>query len=181
MRINEVLNSKNYITEEDTMTLADVQVMYGDDPEMMAAIQKAKMLPKIKTWDQAIDKASADMRRNANKGQQAAPDRQFATNRRAQGWDDETHGHLRKQRAKQAAKTSNPISSDGETGEITGALGKLGKSVAAAASTIRHGSMGDVGTAIDRGKNVGKDAMDTWNVAAKTKRSKDRGGVIGSR
>ena len=47
MRINEVLNSKNYITEEDTMTLADVQVMYGDDPVMMAAITRAKMLPKI--------------------------------------------------------------------------------------------------------------------------------------
>ena len=180
MRINEVLNSKNYITEEDTMTLADVQVMYGDDPEMMAAIQKAKMLPKIKTWDQAIDKASAEMRRAGN-NQQTKPDRQFATNRRAQGWDDETHGHLRKQRAKQAAKKKTPISTDGETGEIVGALGKLGKSVADAASTIRHGSIGDVGTAVDRGRNVGKDAMDTWNVAAKTKRSKDRGGVIGSR
>ena len=47
MRINEVLNSKYYITEEDTMTLADVQVMYGDDPEMMAAIQKAKMPKEV--------------------------------------------------------------------------------------------------------------------------------------
>ena len=180
MRINEVLNSKYYITEEDTMTLADVQVMYGDDPEMMAAIQKAKMLPKIKTWDQAIDKASAEMRR-LGKNTQTKPDREFATNRRAQGWDDETHGHLRKQRAKQAAKEPKGMPTDGEAGEITGALGKLGKSVAAAASTIRHGSIGDVGTAIDRGRNVGKDALDTWNVAAKTKRSKDRGGVIGSR
>ena len=179
MRINEVLNSKNYITEEDTMTLADVQVMYGDDPEMMAAIQKAKMLPKIKTWDQAIDKASAEMRRLGNK-QQAKPDRKFASNSRAQGWDDETHGHLRKQRAKQAAKAKTPISTDGEAGEITGALGKLGKSVGDAISTIRHGSIGDVGTAVNRGRNVGKDAMSTWNVAAKTKRSKDRGGNLGS-
>lgn len=179
MRINEVLNSKYYITEEDTMTLADVQVMYGDDPEMMAAIQKAYMLPKIRTWDQAIDKASAEMRRLGKK-QQSKPDRQFATNKRAQGWDDETHGHLRKQRAKQAAKQKTPISTDGEAGEITGALGKLGKSVADAASTIRHGSIGDVGTAVNRGRNVGKDAMSTWNVAAKTKRSKDRGGNLGS-
>ena len=179
MRINEVLNSKYYITEEDTMTLADVQVMYGDDPEMMAAIQKAYMLPKIRTWDQAIDKASAEMRRLGKK-QQSKPDRQFATNKRAQGWDDETHGHLRKQRAKQAAKAKTPISTDGEAGEITGALGKLGKSVGDAISTIRHGSMGDVGTAVNRGRNVGKDAMSTWNVAAKTKRSKDRGGNLGS-
>ena len=137
------------------------------------------MLPKIKTWDQAIDKASAEMRR-LGKNQQTKPDRQFATNKRAQGWDDETHGHLRKQRAKQAAKAKTPISTDGETGEIVGALGKLGKSVADAASTIRHGSIGDVGTAVDRGRNVGKDAMSTWNVAAKTKRSKDRGGNLGS-
>jgi len=181
MRINEVLNSKNYITEEDTMTLADVQVMYGDDPEMMAAIQKAKMLPKIKTWDQAIDKASADMRRNANKGQQAAPDRKFASNSRAKGWDDETHGHLRKAKAKAAAKAQKPMSGDGETGEINRAAGTFMKSVGDAMDTIKHGSMGDINTAVDRGKHVGKDGMELWNVTAKTKRSKDRGGNFGSR
>ena len=180
MRINEVLNSKYYITEEDTMTLADVQVMYGDDPEMMAAIQKAKMLPKIKTWDQAIDKASAEMRRLGNK-QQAKPDRKFASNSRAQGWDDETHGHLRKAKAKAAAKAQKPMGGDGEVGELDKAANTLMKSVGDAANTIRHGSMGDVFTARDRGRHVGKDSMDMWNVLAKTKRSKDRGGNFGSR
>ena len=49
MRINEVLNSKYYITEEDTMTLITLCMAMT---EMMAAIQKAKCYPKIKTSTQ---------------------------------------------------------------------------------------------------------------------------------
>jgi|TARA_B110000858_G_scaffold67913_1_gene78934 hypothetical protein len=73
---------KDIILEDDeTMTLGDVQILYGDDPKMMKAIQYAYQLPKIKTWDQAIDKASAVMqqqrRRDARKPDKV--DREFGT------------------------------------------------------------------------------------------------------
>tara|TARA_B110000444_G_scaffold242507_1_gene259887 strand:+ start:819 stop:1337 length:519 start_codon:yes stop_codon:yes gene_type:complete len=77
MQIKDII-----IEDAETLTLADVQIMYGDDPKMMQAIQTAKLLPKITSWDQAVDKASATMqqqqRRDARNSRPKA-DREFAT------------------------------------------------------------------------------------------------------
>jgi len=74
---------KDIIVEDaETLTLADVQIMYGDDPKMMQAIQTAKLLPKITSWDQAVDKASATMqqqRRRDARDSTPKADREFAT------------------------------------------------------------------------------------------------------
>jgi hypothetical protein len=42
---------------EDGRTWSDVQQQYSDDPEFLRLVVKAKQLPGIKTWDDAVDKA----------------------------------------------------------------------------------------------------------------------------
>ena len=51
MKINEILR--------EDMTLADVQVLFADDPEQLRYIQTAYQSPKVKTWGDAIDVGSA--------------------------------------------------------------------------------------------------------------------------
>ena len=51
---------KDIITEAgitDPEGWRNVQINYGDDPKMLDQIKRAAMMPKITSWDQAVDKA----------------------------------------------------------------------------------------------------------------------------
>jgi hypothetical protein len=64
MKINEILSEE--------MSLADVQVLFADDPEQLRYIQTAYQNPKVSTWADAIDVGSAAYaraRRRARDGQ----------------------------------------------------------------------------------------------------------------
>ena len=170
MRINEVLNSKHYITEEDTMTLADVQVMYGDDPVMMAAITRAKMLPKIQTWDQAIDKASAEMRLKDKKNKGDKPKRDFATNTMK---DFKPSSEVRKSDRKRGAQLGNQNARKNFGGDII-------KGLQRAKDVMTKGTLGDVGTAASVGSDIASDTFGNLDKIALTKDPKSRGQVFGS-
>lgn len=47
---------RDLLNEERTWI--DVQQQYADDPEFLQLVQKAKQMPGIRTWDDAVDKAS---------------------------------------------------------------------------------------------------------------------------
>jgi hypothetical protein len=75
---------KDIITEAgitDPEGWRNVQINYGDDPKMLDQIKRAAMMPKITSWDQAVDKASAMMQQQNRRDRRKTdkPDREFGT------------------------------------------------------------------------------------------------------
>ena len=169
MRIFEIITEGAI---QDPEGWRDVQLNYGDDPKMLDMIKRAAMMPKITSWDQAVDKASAMMQQQTRRkdGQPGKPNREFAVNKRPKRDIPQSD----KKRGAQLGNQNARKNFDGTPGINTA------KSIGNAIKTIATGSAKDVGNAFAAGQDVGKDLFKDLDNIATTKNPKQTGRVFGT-
>lgn len=175
MRIFEIITEGAI---QDPEGWRDVQLNYGDDPKMLDMIKRAAMMPKITSWDQAVDKASAMMQQQTRQksGKQGAPKRDFAINTRDGDNALRPGSEVRKDQQqadrKRGAQLGNQNARKNSGGDILKGLNRV-------KDVMTKGTLGDVGTAASVGSDIAKDAFTGLDNIAQTKDPKSMGKVFG--
>ena len=157
---------KDIIVEDaETLTLADVQIMYGDDPKMMQAIQTAKLLPKITSWDQAVDKASATMqqqRRRDARDSKPKADREFATAKMKPAKSNKK-ADPNAQKKTRGAQLGNQNAFKGGPGMMSA----IGKTISSIKDFGKDGYVSGVKNAMSSGSDLAKSVSDRYTKLAR--------------
>ena len=59
MKISDIITENPAQKSRDDLTVADIQQLYSDNPDLLRAIQQAFAHPKVKTWGDAVDVGTA--------------------------------------------------------------------------------------------------------------------------
>lgn len=186
MRINEVLNSKNYIVEDDKRGMRDAKIINdflanaarvgspgAKDPEVIAKARAIFVSQPDLSADEAFSIAKGQINKKNNRGDK--PDRQFATARVKDADVKDAQDKPRADRKRGAQLGNQNARKNWSQSGIAGGIGKVANIIAK--GTLDNTSVGD---AAKVGSDLAKDTFKDLDAIAQVKKPKNMGNVFGS-